>query len=273
MCAPEEPSDGKKNGACQKMDFTRGTAAATTNSRSASPITPRPSSPTALLAGKQLGPDMPLHRATPVVYRRQSSSMVEAAVTHGFHLTIGSAISYLTVLFSLYFPFMLAPWAASQTYHNAFWEYHVDLNHFDNTAWTYGTDYLLTVCMFVLAQKINYITPTSTTTNSKRTDEDLAMVGRAQHKWWSRGLLWSYMLSVLAGGLAHQFYTTSDSRNSLSFRILWTCCVGTVTAASGFMGAIGTELVRQDALIRRLQRKVSTTTGPNRCQACQKPFG
>jgi len=193
------------------------------------------------------------------VLLRQSSSTLSDAATHGFHLTIGSAAAYLTVLFSLYFPFVLAPWAASQTYHNAFFEYDDDLNHFDNDIWTYGTDYILALCMFLLAKNINYI---HTEPNMKRAksssfhgdfgDEEI-IVGRAHHKWWSRGLLSSYMLSVLAGGLAHQFYTTIESRNHWSFRLLWTCCVGTVTAASGFMGAIGAELVRQDTVIRHKQ--------------------
>ena len=35
-----------------------------------------------------------------------------------------------------------------------------------------------------------------------------------------------------------------DSRNSTSFRLLWIVCVGTVALASGFMGAVGGELVR-----------------------------
>lgn len=261
MCAPDEPLSNDE----KQADFTRGSATtvvSSSSSPSSSPPTPQPSSPTAphVKPNAPASPDLTTDR----VFRRQSS--IAEAAKHGFHLTIGSAIAYLTILFSLYFPFVLAPRAASETYHNAFYEYDADLNHFDNTIWTYGTDYLLTVCMFVLAKNINYITPPTATPSDNRGkmmsssssslfDDDLAIVGRAHHKWWSRGLLCSYMLSVLAGGLAHQFYLTPESRNSISFRILWTCCVGTVTAASGFMGAIGAELVRQDAVIRRHTNK------------------
>jgi hypothetical protein len=299
MCSPEESSNDDK----KKTHLARGTTSATVvgngnNSRPSSPPTPQPSSPPSSTKNTRImqhnvnnksnmnnAPSMPVVATTTTttttdavassssssrrVLRRQSTSFVEV----GFHFSIGSVISYLTVLFSIYFPFILAPWAASQTYHPAFFQYNANLSHFDNTIWTYGTDYLLAICMFFLAKSINYTTPTTTTTppsNRNRmmtsssssssfveNDEDVLIannnndivVGRVYHKWWSRALLYSYMISVLAGGLAHQFFLTPASQNSILFRILWTICVGTVTAASGFMGAIGAELVKQDAAI------------------------
>lgn len=62
----------------------------------------------------------------------------------------------------------------------------------------------------------------------------------------SRGLLICYCCSVLAGGVAHQYYTTLQSRNTWHFRFLWTICVGSVTVASAWMGCLGTELARID---------------------------
>lgn len=156
---------------------------------------------------------------------RQSTSLSEA----GLHATSGSLVSFAVVLFSIYFPFLLAPWAASETYHPAFYTYARAISHFDNTAWTYGTDYLLAFVMMVLILNINCSRSLSKT-----------------HAWRSRGLLGCYALSVTAGGLAHQFYTELEQRNTWHFRALWTVCVGSVTAASAFMGPIGTELVSHE---------------------------
>jgi len=156
---------------------------------------------------------------------RRQSSMQEA----GMHLTAGTIVSIAVVVFSLFFPFVSTPTAARETYQFAFWKYDPELSHFDNTLWTYGTDYFLAVCLLFLGASI------------KVTHPSFANAG-----WRSRGLLACYMFSVIAGGLAHQFYTTVEERNTLSFRLLWTVCVGTVAAASGFMGAAGTELLRLD---------------------------
>lgn len=156
---------------------------------------------------------------------RRQSSVSEASV----QLTGGSLASALVTLFSVYFPFMLAPWAASETYHYAFYEYDAGTSHFDNTPWTYGTDYFLAVCLGSLLMSI-------------ATTRHVSSV----HAWRSRGLLACYMLSVLAGGVAHQFYTTLEMRNTWHFRALWTVCVGLVCFASTFMGSIGAEIVRHD---------------------------
>jgi hypothetical protein len=155
----------------------------------------------------------------PKQYIRRASSTVSET---GVHLTCGSIVSGLVILFSISFPFWLAPYAASQTYHRAFYNYDAALSHFDNTAWTYATDYALGL---VLAALISTI-PLRTTVAFR-----------------SRALLACYMVSVLAGGLAHQFYSSFEDRNSNSFRALWSVCVGTVTLASAFMGPIGSELL------------------------------
>lgn len=138
----------------------------------------------------------------------------------------GAFMAFVVVGFSLWLPFALAREAALKTYLPAFWLYDPDISLFDNSAWTYGTDYFLGMCMLALALCIP-------NTNV------FASAGKK-----SSGLLTCYLLSVLAGGLAHQFYTTNESRNSTSFRLLWTVCVGTVAMASGFMGAIAGELLR-----------------------------
>jgi hypothetical protein len=151
---------------------------------------------------------------------RRSSSLET-----GLHITAGSLVSGLVVCFAFYFPFLLSPHAAMQTYHFAFWKYDSEMSHFDNTPWTFGTDYFLAISMALLALYIPRDHPAG---------------------WKSRGLLCMYLLSVTAGGIAHQFYTTVDDRNTKSFRIWWSICVGTVAAGSGFMGAAATDLLQYD---------------------------
>ena len=155
--------------------------------------------------------------------RKASSTLSEASL----HVSMGSLLGFAMVTFSVYFPFILAPVAASETYHTAFYQYDAKHHAFDNTAWTYGTDYFLALSMALLMMYIS---------TSHSISQTLA--------WRSRGLLACYMMSVMAGGIAHQFYTTLEQRNTTSFRILWTVCVGTVTAASSFMGPIGSELAK-----------------------------
>lgn len=144
-----------------------------------------------------------------------------------FEFLGGILLAFATVLFSLWFPFVLTPQAASKTYLPAFYHYDPSTSHFDNSAWTYGTDYFLAVVMSVLA----YSLITSSTSPQTR-----ALRVR------SAGLLLCYAVSVTAGGWTHQYYTTLDDQNTLKFRLLWTLCVGTVTAAGGFMGLCATEV-------------------------------
>jgi len=167
---------------------------------------------------------------------RRKSSISEAS----FHVTSGSIASAAVTVFSVYFPFLLAPWAASETYHFASYDYDPDFSHFDNTPWTYGTDYLLAACLVALAVSV----PVGD--QPEKDGHDSGAAALSVHGWRSRGLLACYALSVTAGGLAHQFYTSLDSRNTWHFRLLWTVCVGTVTFASAYMGSIGAELVRLD---------------------------
>jgi hypothetical protein len=149
-------------------------------------------------------------------------------------LVLGFIASCAVFMFSVYFPFMLAPSAASKTYDLARFHYDESISHFDNTIWTYGTDYILAFTMTAIALSI-----------LRCDDCQISQRISSRLRWRSAGLLLGYAASTLAGALAHQFYTTLESRNSLSFRVLWTICVGTVCFASAFMGSVGTELARQ----------------------------
>jgi hypothetical protein len=145
------------------------------------------------------------------------------------------------VAFSFYFPFALAPQAARATYHTAYYHYDPELSRFDNTIWTYGTDYALAVVMTIIVLSIM--------SHSRKGVSD-KLCNR------SASLLMLYGISVMAGGLSHQFFHTAESRNSPAFRTLWTTCVGTVCLASTSMGMSGSE-----ALARFQKRELQTPRG------------
>ena len=145
-------------------------------------------------------------------------------------LVCGSGVAAGLFAFSLWFPHTLAPHAASETYHWAVFSYDKETSHFDNTVWTYGTDYGLAVIMASLASYIIW-------TGHNTVAQNLC--------WKSASLLLLYCVSVTAGGYSHQNFLTLESRNTVSFRIWWTVCVGTVTFASTAMGMSGTQVLRQ----------------------------
>lgn len=132
--------------------------------------------------------------------------------------------------FGLWLPFSLDPVAAKHIYQFSHYTYDEKFSLFDNSPWTYGTDYALAVIMTILGLSILKC--------SRRGISD-QLCRRAS------SLLVLYMISVTAGGLAHQHYTTVESRNTLGFRLLWTLCVGTVSLANTSMGLSGTEIVRK----------------------------
>mmetsp|Transcript_8949 Transcript_8949/g.13007 ORF Transcript_8949/g.13007 Transcript_8949/m.13007 type:complete len:331 (+) Transcript_8949:90-1082(+) len=144
---------------------------------------------------------------------------------------LGCTMSFGTTIFSLHLPHVLTPSAAKEIYLPAFWSYDPLASHFDNSAWTYGTDYTLMIVMFIISRFVH---------NDPTRNE-----GSRRLRVRSASLLICYAISVAAGGLAHHFFLTLESRNSLIFRFLWTICVGTVTAAGGFMGACASEIARK----------------------------
>mmetsp|Transcript_10812 Transcript_10812/g.29888 ORF Transcript_10812/g.29888 Transcript_10812/m.29888 type:complete len:390 (+) Transcript_10812:200-1369(+) len=174
------------------------------------------------------------------------------------HMFTGTLLSLLFFVFASYMPFFLAPSAAEATYHFASYDYDVDLTHFDNSVWTWATDYVLALAMAALIwsfpktkfsckkeEKRSKVSTTTTTTTT--TSVSHVQVVRTQ------AMLMCYLLSVVAGGIAHQFYTTIESRTHWSFRLLWNICVGTVAAAPAFMGSIATELNHLDWEFRSIQ--------------------
>mmetsp|Transcript_24603 Transcript_24603/g.37426 ORF Transcript_24603/g.37426 Transcript_24603/m.37426 type:complete len:363 (+) Transcript_24603:168-1256(+) len=159
-----------------------------------------------------------------------SGSTESSGLLHGLlQVVLGAVVAVGMVGFSLWFPWFLAPEAATKTYHWAYYSYKPEISHFDNSAWTYGTDYALANVMLLSTLAVLRYSKVDFTDKLSR---------------YSALLLMGYCVSVLAGGFCHQNYMTLESRNSPSFRILWTICVGSVTAASTFMGITGSEAIR-----------------------------
>ena len=171
------------------------------------------------------GSDCHTNNESPVSWARTLKCIVTAAL-----------LSASILEFSLWFPFVLPGLvtASKETYVPAFLVYDEENTQFDNTPWTYNTDYLLTIVMSILAIKCILA----------RGDDDQKNQRSLRLRLYSASLLICYAISTLAGAWAHQHFTTVESLNTTRFRILWFICVGNVTFASCYMGLIGREVIR-----------------------------
>ena len=86
---------------------------------------------------------------------------------------------------------------------------------------------------------------TTSSSSSSTLADNIDTNGSKSLRIKSACLFFSYAISVFAGGYAHYNYHGVDDLNTTSFRILWTICVGSVTAAGGFMGACGSEIYKR----------------------------
>eukprot|EP00568_Trieres_chinensis_P004010 CAMPEP_0183290970 /NCGR_PEP_ID=MMETSP0160_2-20130417/534_1 /TAXON_ID=2839 ORGANISM="Odontella Sinensis, Strain Grunow 1884" /NCGR_SAMPLE_ID=MMETSP0160_2 /ASSEMBLY_ACC=CAM_ASM_000250 /LENGTH=403 /DNA_ID=CAMNT_0025451699 /DNA_START=169 /DNA_END=1380 /DNA_ORIENTATION=+ len=175
---------------------------------------------------------------SPEIFVRDELENIKSDQLFGEHplhsVPVFLLIAAATKEFSIVFPYVLAPWAATRTYIPASYEYDEDNTHFDNSAWTWGTDYFLASLMTYFAIRC------------LRARSGCNLADSASHSLRVRSalLLLMYAVSTLAGAIAHQFYTSIDMMNTASFRILWTVCVGFVCAAGGMMGSIGSAICR-----------------------------
>ncbi|KAL3764996.1 hypothetical protein ACHAW5_001846 [Stephanodiscus triporus] len=165
--------------------------------------------------------------------RRRSSFRAGTAVSLSSFATSLLVVAFACVAslrFSSWLPFVMplgVASASSRTYVPAWYVYDVDNTRFDNTAWTYGTDYALTMIMLC-------ISASCMTSGDDRSSLKLRI--------YSSALLACYGASTLAGGYAHQHYSGVDALNTVAFRSCWTATVGNVAFASAFMGLIGREV-------------------------------
>jgi len=143
-----------------------------------------------------------------------------------FHGTLWCVLSF-------YLPFFI--WSLETTrkfYSMASFNYDPKRSLFDNTIWTYGTDYALATITGAFAVWI-------LRTSSRSSRQEVKRLARI-----SATMLILYSMSTGAGAIAHHFFLTVESRNSLAFRLLWTVCVSTVYLAAAPMGMIGSECLQ-----------------------------
>ncbi len=159
------------------------------------------------------------HNSKPPVTLTQQTIYYIIALACLLHIT--TAVSYSlpqAISSSLYNP-------AAYTYDST--------TKFDNTPLTYATDYIIAAEMILLAVCI------------------LRNVKESSLKSSSISLLFLYCLSVVAGGLSHQYYTTLESLNKASFRFMWTIVVGCTTMAGAFIGMAGSSYSNLTHLTKR----------------------
>lgn len=127
--------------------------------------------------------------------------------------------------------FLTTPEASSKTCEPASWDYDPAISEFDSSLWTSCTDFVIAVGMaafiFTLLSRLY-----------QHDNTDRLCIRLA-------GLASMCMISITIGGTCHLVYGTVESRNSLSFRILWTLCVGAIPLSNIWMGCCASEIVRK----------------------------
>ncbi len=186
-----------------------------------------------------------VHRPTNM---ETTGALNQGAMTSAVKLLLWALFTYASKEFSIFLPVFQSK-AGADTFIPASYQYDEDNTKFDNTILTYGTDYALCAIMLYAVYKCLTATtynPTDTSMARKisQTPDDPYMSKSLRIK--SACLFFIYAVSVFAGGYAHQTFTGGvDELNTLRFRIWWTVCVGTVSAAGGFMGACGGEMYKR----------------------------
>ena len=167
-------------------------------------------------------------------------------------IILWSILTYISKEFSLFLPRFHSK-AGADTFISASYNYDDELSFFDNTILTWGTDYAICIIMlFAVYQCFNATSNNNNGINNNNDDDNNNDTSKGIQLNRSKSkalrikaslLFFSYAISVFAGGSAHYIFTEgTDQRNTTLFRIWWTICVGSVTAAGGFMGACGSEI-------------------------------
>jgi len=164
---------------------------------------------------------------------KNNDAMVNGETSLFWAVSSGAFHGILWSVIGIYMPYFSSPREqASKIYQMAAWQYDPEKSLFDDTIWTYGTDYALTIITGIFAVWI-------IRTSNRSSRQEVKQLARI-----SASMLLLYSTSTGAGGIAHQFYSTLESRNSTTFRLIWTVCAGTVYLAAAPMGMIGSECLR-----------------------------
>lgn len=149
-----------------------------------------------------------------------------------FNAFLAIIIPRATYTFALWFPFTYDPSAKDEFYVPARYNYDPINTRFDNTPWTYVTDYIIflwmtfgCIAMRNLGKKLS--TKVAGELELRKICDDTST------------LLGLYAVSVLVGGFCHSFFIDIEQMNSWTFRFLWSITVGSVTYGGCYIGLIG----------------------------------
>lgn len=176
--------------------------------------------------------------SSPLIASQGDSTALKMFAAESFILPVWIIVTVFSMILAAFIPRHQSK-AGQETFLHAGFDYDETNTYFDNTFLTYGTDYMISIIMLYAVHKcLNATSPINIHNNDLKFDVSLSKDLRIG----SSLLFLLYGVSVLSGGIAHQFYTNLEDLNSLSFRILWTLCVGCVTAAGGLIGACGSAI-------------------------------
>ena len=113
-----------------------------------------------------------------------------------FHSSLSTALAAISLSagmlgIGLWLPLAATPEASSKTYEPAFWNYDPSVSHFDNSPWSYFTDYVIAVGMVAYITSVLFLSQPGTTDRLCIRVAFLASM---------------CLMSVACGGLCHQFY-------------------------------------------------------------------
>lgn len=135
---------------------------------------------------------------------------------------------------------------------------YTDETPFDDTVYTYGTDFMLSAMTLVFAYQIHTQTP------------------RSKLRTLSIVLMLLYSVSTLSGGISHlttSFYEhKAEIMNSLTFRILWIICTGSVALPIGLFGVIGNALRELKMATLSNERMCTSATTPSSHRSRIMPY-
>lgn len=184
-------------------------------------------------------------KGSTVITTQLSSSLPDASFPSIFKLVIWCVLTYFSKEFSIFLPVFQSK-AGASTFLLAEYKYDDENTNFDNSILTYGTDYALCVIMLYAVYKCLNATSFADANTATPHNEPVDPSKSKSLRRKSACLFMSYAISVAVGGYAHHNFTGGvDDLNTLHFRICWTICVGSVSAAGGFMGACGSEIYKR----------------------------
>ena len=164
---------------------------------------------------------------------KNNDTMISGETSLSWSVVTGVFHGFLWCTIGIYLPYLTSPReTARKVYQVAAFDYDPAKSLFDNTIWTWGTDYALAIITGIFSLWI-------IRTSSRSSRQEVQQLANM-----SASMLFLYSVSTGSGAIAHQFFLTVESRNTVAFRLLWIVCVGNVYLAAAPMGMIASQCLR-----------------------------